>query len=114
MFYPPPQFFNPIAGFQLLACIYKKSGNSVDPDQLTSQKPADLDLLILKQGRSSNLEWYVKQFNNFIYMIKKLGFHCSRECSGSVVECLTRDREAPGSRLTGFTALWSLSKTHLS
>ena len=32
--------------------------------------------------------------------------------SGSVVECLTRDREAAGSSLTGLTALWSLSKTH--
>ena len=38
----------------------------------------------------------------------------TRECSGSVVECLTRDRGAAGSRLTGITALWSLSKTHLS
>ena len=42
-------------------------------------------------------------------------------CTGSltgagsaVVECLTRDRRAAGSSLTGFTALWSLSKTHLS
>ena len=34
--------------------------------------------------------------------------------SGSVVECLTRDREAPGSSLTGVTTLWSLSKAHLS
>ena len=38
----------------------------------------------------------------------------SRECSGSVVECLTRDRGAAGSSLTGVSALWSLSKTHLS
>ena len=30
------------------------------------------------------------------------------------VECLTRDREAAGSSLTGVTALWSLSKAHLS
>ena len=37
-----------------------------------------------------------------------------RERSGSVVECLTRDRKAAGSSLTGVTALWSLSKTHLS
>ena len=28
-----------------------------------------------------------------------------RECSGSVVECLTRDRGAAGSSLTGITAL---------
>ena len=37
-----------------------------------------------------------------------------RERSGSVVVCLTRDRRAAGSSLTGVTALWSLSKTHLS
>ena len=37
-----------------------------------------------------------------------------RECSDSVVECLTQDRGAVGSSLTGVTALWSLSKTHLS
>ena len=37
-----------------------------------------------------------------------------RERSGSAVECLTRDRGAAGSSLTGVTALWSLSKTHLS
>ena len=36
----------------------------------------------------------------------------ARERSGSVVECLTREGEAPGSSLTGVTALWSLSKTH--
>ena len=37
-----------------------------------------------------------------------------RERSGSVIECLTRDRGAAGSSLTRVTALWSLSKTHLS
>ena len=31
-----------------------------------------------------------------------------------VVDCLTRDRGAAGSSLTAVTALWSLSKTHLS
>ena len=38
----------------------------------------------------------------------------TRERSGSVVECLTRDRGAGGSSLTGITVLWSLSKTNLS
>ena len=38
----------------------------------------------------------------------------SSERSGSVVGCLTPDRVAAGSSLTGVTALWSLSKTHLS
>ena len=37
-----------------------------------------------------------------------------RERSGSVVECLTQDRRAAGSGLTGVTALWSLNQTHLS
>ena len=37
-----------------------------------------------------------------------------RERSGSVVECLTRDQGVAGSSLSGVTALWSLSKTHLS
>ena len=36
------------------------------------------------------------------------------ERSGSVVECLTQDRGATSSSLTGITVLWSLSKTHLS
>ena len=40
--------------------------------------------------------------------------HTKKERSGSVVECLTQDRRAVGSSLTGVTALWSLSKTHLS
>ena len=37
-----------------------------------------------------------------------------REHSGSVEECFTRDGGAAGSCLTGVTASWSLSKTHLS
>ena len=38
-----------------------------------------------------------------------------RERRGSVVECLTlRDLGTPGSSFTGVTALWFLSKTHLS
>ena len=41
-------------------------------------------------------------------------FRPRRERSGSVVECLTRDRRVAGSSLTGVTVLWSLSKTHLS
>ena len=49
---------------------------------------------------------------------QSLHFHCmyktKGESSGSVVECLTLDRGAVGSSLTDVTALWSLSKTHLS
>ena len=36
------------------------------------------------------------------------------QSSGSVKDCLTRDQGAAGLSLTGVTALWSLSKTHLS
>ena len=32
------------AGIHLLVCMYKLSGNSVGPDQLASQKQADLNL----------------------------------------------------------------------
>ena len=41
-------------------------------------------------------------------------YNAVRERSGSVVECLTRDRGAAGSSLTGVTVLWSLNKTYLS
>ena len=45
-------FWLNIKAFQLSACIlYMRSGNSVDPDQLASQKPADLDQLCFKTGR---------------------------------------------------------------
>ena len=46
--------------------------------------------------------------------IENIGIKYVRERSGSVVECLTRDRGAAGSSFTGVTVLWSLSKTHLS
>ena len=51
--------------------------------------------------------------NTSLYFLK-YNTYFFRECSGSVVECLTRDRMAAGSSLTGVTALLSLSKTHLS
>ena len=38
------------------------------------------------------------------YLIINMVFTLNRECSGSVVECLTRDRGAAGSSLTGVTA----------
>ena len=53
----------------------------------------------------------------YLRMVRELreaGYTDEWERSGSVVECLTRDRRAAGSSLTGVTALWSLSKTHLS
>ena len=47
--------------------------------------------------------------NKWIYF-----FALKQELSGSVVECLTRDQGAVVSSLTRVTALWSLSKAHLS
>ena len=52
--------------------------------------------------------------NIFLFYLLDKVVTIYRERSGSVVECLTRDREAAGSSLTDVTALWSLSKTHLS
>ena len=49
-----------------------------------------------------------------IFRPSTTGTKTLRECSGSVVESLTRDRRAPDSSLTDVTALWSLSKTYLS
>ena len=49
-----------------------------------------------------------------IYIIIHSGWSLAWKRSGSVVECLTGDRRVAGSSLTGVTALWSLSKTHLS
>ena len=64
---------------------------------MLSGKQSDLDLM------STDV------FTRFSQLILDL-----RERSGSMVECLTRDRRVAGSSLTGVTALWSLSKTHLS
>ena len=66
--------------------------NSVDPNQMVSEVNLSGSTLLSKGD--------LNRFN--------------RERSGSVVECLTRDRRVAGSSLTGVTALWSLSKTHLS
>ena len=49
-----------------------------------------------------------------IYGDKRLRVRWHYGRMGSVVECLTRDHGVAVSSLTGVTALWSLSKTHLS
>ena len=63
-------------------------------------KPADQDLHCFSIHKDGS-------------MILMMLHHIS-ELGSAVVECLTRDRGAAGSSLTGVTALWSLSKTHLS
>ena len=55
-----------------------------------------------------------KRYDQVTHLTQDTTWESDRERSGSVVECLTRDRRAAGSSLTGVTALWSLSKTHLS
>ena len=48
-------------------------------------------------------------FQKFVSVCNSYGHSALRERSGSVVECLTWDREAAGSSLTSVTALWFLS-----
>ena len=55
---------------------------------------------------------YVKIYEDVIGCKEVIALGLPKECT--VVECLTRDRGAAGSSLTSVTALWSLSKTHLS
>ena len=64
------------------------------------------DLVSLNENRTNYVE----------VMLQKLIWSNvdGRVHSGSVVECLTRDRGVAGSSLIGGIALWSLSKTHLS
>ena len=70
--------------------------NGLDPDQGRHYVGPDLGLICLQRLSAD-----------------ESSLARNRERSGSVVECLTRDRRAAGSSLTGVTALWSLSKTHL-
>ena len=58
---------------------------------------------------TNKVHLFGKAFGNLILIT-----YAQREHSGSVVECLTVDRGAVGSSLTGITVLWSLNKTHLS
>ena len=60
----------------------------------------------------TNTNMQKKQTTVLDVSIQVINFNSER--SGSMVECLTRDRGAAGSDLTGFTALWPLSKTDLS
>ena len=72
----------------------------------------------------SILVWFYFVRFLYLHLISSLHIYCLskdsvipplyREGSGSVVECLTGDRGAAGLSLTGVTAMWSLSKTHLS
>ena len=73
-----------------------------------------------KYRDSSVWKLYICLFDLILYVHSTIFQLCGTvlpgfwERSGSVVECLTRDRRAAGSSLTGVTTLLSLSKTHLS
>ena len=62
--------------------------------------------------------WYIVYLLNMVHYLLSLPGSLYTffivDSSGSVVECLTCERGAAGSSLTGLTALWSFSKTHLS
>ena len=71
-----------------------------------------LFVTLIEMGTNQNPTDDIKQHEK--YPLYKEEPRNVLEGSGSVVECLTRDRGAAGSSLTGVTALWSLSKTRLS
>ena len=60
MYYTPSQLlYNQPAGFQLLANRVESGvENSVDHDQLASEKPADHDLHCFQNGIYPGLAWY--------------------------------------------------------
>ena len=61
---------------------------------------------------SYGVEYWSGEESNF-GVAKILITPTDRECSGSVVECLTWDQGAAGSSLTGITALWSFKARHI-
>ena len=65
-------------------------------------------------GESAHAQARLSLSCSAIHLVPKSHVLVPWERSGSLVECLTRDRRAAGSSLTGVTALWSLGKTHLS
>ena len=79
---------------------------------MNRQSDPDVNWMSPVHGKSPLVQ--VKEPYDNLDMVTCRVSTCNRERSGSVVECLTRDRRAAGSSLTGVTALWSLSKTHLS
>ena len=82
-----------------------------DPVQSSKLKVSNSETIVRKLNA---LFYSRKYFVNLWYKLQSTVTNNLRERSGSVVECLTRDRRVAGSSLTGVTALWSLSKTHLS
>ena len=94
--------------FIFMGKLRKKEVKSANQTHVKSEPPFQ---------KSWSRSWYQK-YGLFLHhnaiSTQYLSHDMRRECSGSVVECLTRERRAAVSSLTGVTALWSLSKTHLS
>ena len=69
-------------------CLVRTLANSEEPDEMPMNAVFNRSYCLIKQKQSSEKDIHT----------------CDRECSGSVVECLTRDRGAAGGSLTGVTA----------
>ena len=69
-------------------------------------------VIIDNQSILSLIEAWLTVARDSLYRAETVYYKC--KIGSAVVECLTRDRRATGSSLTGITELWSLSKTHLS
>ena len=54
---PAQILFNQLAGFHLLTCFTSTAESSVDPDQLASQKPADLYLHCFQNKTYPGYTW---------------------------------------------------------
>ena len=63
-----------------------------------------MQILLKKREAQRNTDYMMMAYKNVVDVF--IGMYLSnRERSGSVVECLTRDRRAVGSSLTGVTVL---------
>ena len=104
--------------FYIFLNFQQKQGIILHENRLSADDSHEIACLICyfwKSGKISNCR-LLQIISGALTVKYSLRWHTQvpRERSGSVVECLARDRRVAGSSLTGVTALWSLSKTHLS
>ena len=114
----PPSFSQSnLSSIKIVGVIYFKMPTIVDVFKLITRSNGifccsahDISSFV-----HTGLSGYVKlAYLSYTAYVEVIILSRMRERSGSVVECLTGDRRAAGSSLTGVTGLWSLSKTHLS
>ena len=91
-----------------------KSYNGGSWENSYRSRPNALDHFFQTRNTDLSFVIHAKSRENTFDRIWLATQHRKWERRGSVIECLTRDRRTAGSSLTGVTALWSLSKTHLS